>query len=217
MSTEEEIRFDDEDLHLSQASGDMDLATDFDAIERQMAEIEEEQKKLQQIQNETDAQMNLSSSSLNGSSAYPPTLSAEEKAEIDGRSVYVGNVDYGCTGEELEKHFHGCGSVSRVTILCDKYTGHPKGFAYVEFTDPEGMRNAMAMDESLLRGRQIKVCEKRTNKPGISTTNRPPRFRGGPRGRGGAAGGMIVKYVPVGFGRPRGRGLRRRPHFSNYA
>lgn len=89
-------------------------------------------------------------------------------------------MDYGCTADELEKHFHGCGSVSRVTILCDKYTGHPKGyllfnvvnqlmlkiiyysftflrFAYVEFADPGGMRNAMAMDESLLRGRQIKV------------------------------------------------------------
>lgn len=36
-------------------------------------------------------------------------------------------VDYGATAEELEAHFHGCGSVNRVTILCDKYTGHPKG------------------------------------------------------------------------------------------
>ena len=37
-------------------------------------------------------------------------------------------VDYSCTAEELEAHFHGCGSVSRVTILCDKFTGHPKGY-----------------------------------------------------------------------------------------
>ena len=36
-------------------------------------------------------------------------------------------VDYGATAEELEAHFHGCGSVNRVTILCDKFTGHPKG------------------------------------------------------------------------------------------
>ena len=36
-------------------------------------------------------------------------------------------VDYGATAEELEAHFHGCGSVNRVTILCDKYSGHPKG------------------------------------------------------------------------------------------
>lgn len=36
-------------------------------------------------------------------------------------------VDYGATAEEIEQHFHGCGSVNRVTILCDKFTGHPKG------------------------------------------------------------------------------------------
>jgi len=42
-------------------------------------------------------------------------------------------VDYGSTAEELEAHFHGCGAVSRVTILCNKFTGHPKGlvFCYV--------------------------------------------------------------------------------------
>ena len=37
-------------------------------------------------------------------------------------------VDYSATAEELEQHFHGCGAVNRVTILCDKFTGHPKGF-----------------------------------------------------------------------------------------
>lgn len=53
--------------------------------------------------------------------------------------------------------------------------------------------------------------EKRTNRPGISTTNRPPRGRGY-RGRAGFMGappGYIIKYVPVGGYRPRGaRGLR---------
>lgn len=39
-------------------------------------------------------------------------------------------VDYGATAEELEAHFHGCGSVNRVTILCDKFTGHPKGYMF---------------------------------------------------------------------------------------
>ena len=42
-------------------------------------------------------------------------------------------VDYGATAEELEAHFHGCGSVNRVTILCDKFTGHPKGFLFFCF------------------------------------------------------------------------------------
>jgi len=39
-------------------------------------------------------------------------------------------VDYGSTAEELEAHFHGCGAVSRVTILCDKFTGQPKGLTF---------------------------------------------------------------------------------------
>ncbi|VDM69044.1 unnamed protein product [Strongylus vulgaris] len=80
------------------------------------------------------------------------------------------------------------------------------------------MQMALAMTDSLLKGRQIKVhsfaynaTEKRTNRPGISTTNRPPRGRGyrGRGGFGGAPPGYIIKYVPVGGYRPRGaRGLR---------
>merc|ERR1719348_563396 len=131
-------------------------------------------------------------------------LTFEEKMEVDARSVYVGNVDYGSTAEELEQHFHGCGSIQRVTILCNKFNGSPKGFAYVEFTDKDSVDTAMALDDSLFRGRQIKVLPKRTNKPGISTTNRPPRGRGfrGRIARGGRGGG----YGAMGGPRFRGRG-----------
>lgn len=45
--------------------------------------------------------------------ASPLNMSLEEKIEVDNRSVYVGNVDYGATAEELEQHFHGCGSINR--------------------------------------------------------------------------------------------------------
>lgn len=90
--------------------------------------------------------------------ASPLNMSLEEKMEVDNRSIYVGNVDYGATAEELEQHFHGCGSINRVTILCNKFDGHPKGFAYIEFGDRDSVQTAMAMDESLFRGRQIKVC-----------------------------------------------------------
>ena len=37
-------------------------------------------------------------------------------------------VDYGATADELEIHFNGCGPVNRVTILCDRFSGHPKGW-----------------------------------------------------------------------------------------
>ncbi|EGT59958.1 hypothetical protein CAEBREN_16301 [Caenorhabditis brenneri] len=155
---------------------------DLSAIEGDLNEIEEEQEKLKAIQNEMVGHMNLNTSSQSDSTQS--LLTPEEKAEADAKSVYVGNVDYGATAEEIEQHFHGCGSVARVTILCDKFSRHPKGFAYVEFTEKDGMQNALAMTDSLLRGRQIKVDQKRANRPGLSTTNRPPfRGRGGTNNR----------------------------------
>lgn len=152
--------------------------------------MEEEAEKLKQMQSEVDKQMISpkmdGASVLSGSGApISPQISMEEKMEVDARSVYVGNVDYAATAEELEQHFHGCGGINRVTILCNKFDGHPKGFAYVEFADRDSVNTAMALDDSLFRGRQIKVMPKRTNKPGISSTHRPPRGAGARGGRGG--------------------------------
>jgi len=178
--------------------------------------MEEEALKLKQMQSELSGAVPAggapgSSPGANTSGSGASLMTYEEKVEVDSRSVYVGNVDYGATAEELEQHFHGCGSIQRVTILCNKFNGSPKGFAYVEFTDKDSVDTAMALDDSLFRGRQIKVLPKRTNKPGISTTNRPPRGRGGFRARGsrGRGGG--------GFGamrRPRYRG--RGAYYSPY-
>ncbi|KAG8776457.1 cytoplasmic RNA-binding protein [Serendipita sp. 397] len=94
----------------------------------------------------------------------------------DGRSIYVGNVDYGATPEEIQAHFASCGTINRVTILLDKFTGHPKGYAYVEFTQPAHVEAALVLNESLFRGRLIKVTAKRTNVPAF--------MRGVTRGRG---------------------------------
>lgn len=108
-------------------------------------------------------------------------------------------VDYGATADELEIHFNGCGPVNRVTILCDRFSGHPKGFAYIEFSDRDSVQSAIGLHETLFRGRVLKVMPKRTNMPGISTTDRgghrgahsrgrgrgyrPPRYHNSSRGR----------------------------------
>lgn len=47
--------------------------------------------------------------------------------DVDARSVFVNNVDYDATPEEVQKHFSDCGAINRVTILLDKFTGEPKG------------------------------------------------------------------------------------------
>jgi polyadenylate-binding protein 2 len=98
----------------------------------------------------------------------------------DERSVYVGNVDYGATSEELQKHFQSCGTIHRVTIMVDKFTKLPKGFAYIEFEDPASVEISRALNESLFRGRLIKVTSKRTNIPGFN--RRRGRSRYGYRG-----------------------------------
>ncbi|KAJ6908166.1 hypothetical protein NC651_018569 [Populus alba x Populus x berolinensis] len=76
------------------------------------------------------------------------------------------DVDYACTPEEVQQHFQSCGTVNRVTILTDKF-GQPKGFAYVEFVEVEAVQEALALNESELHGRQLKVSPKRTNVPGM--------------------------------------------------
>lgn len=111
-------------------------------------------------------------------------MTEEDKAEVDLRSIYVGNVDYGSTADELETHFRCCGAINRVTIQCDRFTGQPKGFAYIEFESADAIEAAVALDDSTFRGRPIKVMPKRTNIPGITTSRgfRRPRRRFNPYG-----------------------------------
>uniref|UniRef100_A0A8C5NVU0 Poly(A)binding protein nuclear 1-like n=1 Tax=Jaculus jaculus TaxID=51337 RepID=A0A8C5NVU0_JACJA len=115
-----------------------------------------------------EAKQLLSSTAMGCS--FPDT--PKEKVETDHRSIYVGNVDYGGSAAELEAYFSPCGEIQRVTILCDKFSGHPKGYAYIEFASPSSAQVAVKLDESVFRGRVIKVLPKRTNFPGISSTDR---------------------------------------------
>ena len=87
-----------------------------------------------------------------GSEAVEPG----SKEEADNRSIFVGNVDWGTTPEELQLHFQSCGTVNRVTILTDR-EGNPKGYAYIEFLETDAVDNACLLDNSELRGRNIKV------------------------------------------------------------
>ncbi|WFD27236.1 hypothetical protein MNAN1_002232 [Malassezia nana] len=120
------------------------------AMKQRVAEMEAEAAKLRELNEAAEREME---------GAAPAHPTEEEKMQADARSIYVGNVDYGATPEEIQQHFQSCGTIHRVTILCDKFTGHPKGFAYVEFADPSFVENAMVLNESLFRGRLLKVSE----------------------------------------------------------
>ncbi|KAJ7937265.1 translation protein SH3-like domain-containing protein [Mycena leptocephala] len=119
-------------------------------MKQRVAEMEKEAIKLRELQ----AAAAMESNTADGEDTNMET--EEDKSLADGRSVYVGNVDYSATPEEIQGHFQACGTINRVTILCDKFTGHPKGFAYVEFAEPEHIDAALTMDNSLFRGRLIK-------------------------------------------------------------
>uniref|UniRef100_A0A8C6CUL7 RRM domain-containing protein n=1 Tax=Moschus moschiferus TaxID=68415 RepID=A0A8C6CUL7_MOSMO len=113
-------------------------------------------------------------------------------------------VDYGGTAQELEAYFNHCGEIHRVTILCDKFSGHPKGYAYIEFATESSAQAAVELDKSIFRGRVIKVLPKRTNLPGISSTD-----RGGLRGHPGARVGSFPHSGLQGGARFRPRGRSR--------
>ena len=112
------------------------------AMKKRVQEMEAEAQKLREMQASLDQQQDGL---------------RESKEDIDSRSVFVGNVDYGASPEEIQAHFGSVGPINRVTILLDKYTGHPKGYAYVEFQEPSLVANAIVLNESVFRGRNLKV------------------------------------------------------------
>ncbi|KAI2625926.1 hypothetical protein GGR54DRAFT_637699 [Hypoxylon sp. NC1633] len=136
------------------------------AMKKRVAEMEQEAAKLREMHAALEER--------------GQEVSSEDKSDVDSRSIFVGNVDYSVSPEEIQAHFQSCGSINRVTILLDKFTGQPKGYAYVEFTEPSLVAQALVLNDSVLKGRNIKVTPKRTNIPGMS--------RGRGRGRGGFGG-----------------------------
>ncbi|XP_057776787.1 polyadenylate-binding protein 1-like isoform X2 [Salvia miltiorrhiza] len=133
---------------------------ELETMKKRLQEIEEEAGSLRELQAKVEKEMGATQDSAIASATEA------EKEEVDSRSIYVGNVDYSCTPEEVQQHFQSCGTVNRVTILTDKF-GQPKGFAYVEFVEVEAVQNALLLNETELNGRQLKVSAKRTNIPGM--------------------------------------------------
>ncbi|KAF9934487.1 hypothetical protein FBU30_001981 [Linnemannia zychae] len=71
--------------------------------------------------------------------------------------VFVGNLPFNITKEQLEKHFESCGKISSVRVQTDKATGKGKGFAFMEFPDAEAMQKALFFNKTLIKERPINV------------------------------------------------------------
>jgi RNA recognition motif-containing protein len=96
--------------------------------------------------------------------------------------IYVGNLSYEVTEDELRKEFEAFGKVESVSIITDKYSGRPKGFGFIEMA-------SVAEGQAAITGLNGKTLKERT----LTVNAARPRSddRGGSYGdrRGGGFGG----------------------------
>src|SRR6185295_19068147 len=109
------------------------------------------------------------------------------------KNIFVGNLSFGTTEQDIRSLFEAHGSVDRVNIVTDRDSGQPRGFAFVEMTnDAEGERAIDALNGKEVGGRALNVNEAR------------PKSEGGGRGFGGGGGGRGGYGGGGGGGRGRG-------------
>ncbi|MGO9519184.1 MAG: RNA recognition motif domain-containing protein [Candidatus Korobacteraceae bacterium] len=100
------------------------------------------------------------------------------------KNIYVGNLTFDASEDQVRGLFEAYGAVDKVSIITDRDTGQPRGFAFVEMTDDESALKAMeALNGTNLGGRNLTVNEARPK------ADRPRRDGGGGGGRGGYGGG----------------------------
>jgi len=102
------------------------------------------------------------------------------------KNIFVGNLDFGATEDQIRSLFEAHGNVERVSLMKDRDTGRSRGFAFVEMTDAEEADKAIAaLNGANLGGRALNVNEARPK----SDSGRGPGGGGGFRGGAGAGGG----------------------------
>lgn len=100
--------------------------------------------------------------------------------------LYVGNLPYQCTEQDLRGAFSKYGEVASVSLITDRDTGRSKGFAFVEMETRDAAQQAISgLHESELDGRRITVNEARPREE----RPRSGGGGGGGGGRGGSGGG----------------------------
>lgn len=77
--------------------------------------------------------------------------------DIDETKLYIGNIDYGASENELAAHFSRYGQIETVNIPVDRYTGRARGFGFITFRTVDDAVKAMELDGSEFKGRQIQV------------------------------------------------------------
>jgi len=82
------------------------------------------------------------------------------------KNLYVGNLSYNTTEAKLRELFEAHGEVVSINVITDRYSGRPRGFAFVEMATDEAASAAIAaLNEQEVDGRALKVAEARPRKP----------------------------------------------------
>jgi RNA recognition motif-containing protein len=116
--------------------------------------------------------------------------------------IYVGNLPYEVTEDELQQEFQAFGEVTSVSIITDKFSGRPKGFAFVEMgSDSESEAAITGMNGKAMGERTIVVNEARPRPDNRSGGSYGDRRSGGYGGGGG--GGRDNRFGGGGGGRQR--------------
>jgi cold-inducible RNA-binding protein len=106
--------------------------------------------------------------------------------------LYVGNLNFSTTENDLQDAFAKCGAVTSVNLIMDRMTGRSKGFAFVEMGDSAGFSAALNLNGNDLNGRAMTVNEARPKEEGRSGGGGGGYGggggRGGPRSSGGYGG-----------------------------
>ena len=103
--------------------------------------------------------------------------------------LYVGNISYDVSEDELRQAFSDHGEVASVSIIKDKYTNRSKGFAFVEMPDKTQAETAItALNGKDLKGRALNISEARPRVEGDRGGDRGGD-RNGSRDRGSRSGG----------------------------
>jgi len=118
-------------------------------------------------------------------------------------NIYVGNLSWSMTDDDLMNLFTEHGTVTSAKILKDKMNGRSKGFGFVEMEDDEAAKAAIAaLNEIEVQGRKLIVNESQPRAEG----DRPKRSFGGGGGRGGYGGGGGNRGGGGGYGGGGNRG-----------
>jgi len=103
-------------------------------------------------------------------------------------NIYVSNLSYNVTDDDLQGFFSEYGEVSSARVITDKFTGKSRGFGFVEMNDDEAAKKAIAeLDQATVEGRNIRVMEAKPKEEKPARTGGGGGFRS--NGGGGYSGG----------------------------